>query len=385
MRVAIVHDWLTGMRGGERCLEALCELFPKAPIYTLLHVPGSVSAAIEEHQIVTSFVQSLPCVTSWYRYYLPIFPSAIERFNFDDFDVILSSSHCVAKGVRVPKGVCHISYIHTPMRYVWDQYDSYFGKGRCAFITRSVMSAVRVSLQKWDVASSSRVHYFVANSQHVADRVRRHYSRHSSVICPPVDYGAFAISDERQDYYLVVTAFAPYKRVDLAIEACNRLSRPLKIIGSGQDEQRLRALAGPTVEFLGWQPDEVLRRHYSRCKALLFPGQEDFGIVPLEAMASGRPVIAYGKGGALETVVAMNPVEPGVGGSGAAAPTGVFFYQQTTEAVCEAIQLFEKNERRFDPEAIRQHVARFDRACFKNRMHDFVHSSYEEFTRQREC
>jgi glycosyltransferase involved in cell wall biosynthesis len=376
------------MRGGERCLEVLCELFPEAHLYTLLHVEGSVSATIERMRIRTSFIQRLPSAASRYRYYLPLFPRAIERFDLTGYDLVISSSHCVAKGVRIPNGVCHLAYVYTPMRYVWDQYEAYFGKGRAGWLTRWAMTLMRHRLQRWDVASSKGVYAFLAISRHVADRISRHYGRAAEVIYPPVDCGAFSLSTGHQGFYLMVTAFAPYKRVDLAIAAFNAMGKPLKIIGTGQEERKLRAQAGPTIEFLGWQPDPVVREAYAQCRALIFPGEEDFGIVPLEAMACGKPVIAYGKGGVLETVVPLNPKKTSNGVSGSVdrgPPTGVFFYEQRAEALIEAVRFFEQHESAFDPQAIRAHVLPFDRTQFKARLSEVLDRLYHDFRKAHSC
>jgi glycosyltransferase involved in cell wall biosynthesis len=381
MKVALVHDWLTGMRGGERCLEAFCDLFPEAHLYTLLHVPGSVSPTIERHPIHSSFIRYLPFGSRLYRYYLPLFPTAVERFNLRGYDLVLSSSHCAAKGVRVPPEGCHISYIHTPMRYVWDQYESYFESGRSGFPARIGMRLLRSWLQQWDVASGRGVYAMVANSNHVAARIKRYYGRDAAVIHPPVDFDAFKRSDRDDGFYLLAAAFAPYKRVDLAIEAFNRLQWRLKIIGTGQEERRLKRLAGPTVEFLGWRAADELRDAYASCRALIFPGEEDFGIVPLEAMASGKPVIAYGAGGVLETVVPLNDVRhpDSSHDDRKKSPTGVFFHRQTPEALMEAVRYFEKHRDCFDPAAIREHVRPFDRGLFKERIRRYIELKYLEF------
>jgi glycosyltransferase involved in cell wall biosynthesis len=370
MKVAIVHDWLTGMRGGERCLELLCEMFPDADICTLLHIPGSVSPTIERHAIRTSFIQRLPSTRTRYRYYLPLFPAAIESFDLSVYDLILSSSHCVAKGVPVPHGARHLSYIYTPMRYIWDQYDSYFEGPQARLITRMAMRLLRRRLQRWDISSNRHVHRFIAISEHIANRVRKYYGRDADVVHPPVDWKAFQASSKDEGFYLMVTAFAPYKRVDLAIAAFNQLRKHLVVIGTGHEEKRLRAMAGPTVQFLGWQEDKVVRDYYGACRALVFPGEEDFGIVPLEAMASGKPVIAFGKGGVLETV---NPL-----GSPRKPPTGIFFYEQNVRSLIEAIHRFEEAATEFDRSAIRRHVQPFDRPDFKEKMRCHVAETLSE-------
>lgn len=371
MKVAIIHDWLTGMRGGEKCLEVFCELFPAAELYTLLHKPGTVSPIIERHKINTSFVQKIPFAQRYYRHFLPLFPFAIERIALNGVDLILSSSHCVAKNVRVPEGALHISYIHTPMRYVWDQYEAYFGPGRAGLSARAAMRVLRPWLQRKDVSTAARVHFYLANSRHVAERIRKHYRRRASVIHPPVDVRSFEVSTRDDGYYLMVTALAPYKRVDIAIEAFNRIGLPLKILGSGQGEKRLKRIATPSIEFCGWASDTEVREAYAGCRALVFPGEEDFGIVPVEGMACGKPVIAYGKGGVLETVI---PID----GSGAddsgrpEYPTGVLFYEQTAESLIEAVRRFESAHAHFVPGRIREHAQQFNRERFKSEIFEFI-------------
>jgi glycosyltransferase involved in cell wall biosynthesis len=362
MKTALIHDWLTGMRGGERCLEVFCEIFPQAHLYTLLHIPGSVSPRIEKMAITTSFIQRLPFAKRGYRKYLPLFPMAIESFNLKGYDLILSCSHCVAKGIITPPDALHISYLLTPMRYIWDMYGEYFGGKK-----KRIIPFFTHYLRLWDVTSSQRVDHFLCISNHVANRIKKYYRREAEVIYPPVDANRFSIQDKKEDFFLIVTSFAPYKKVDLAIKAFGQLGYPLKIIGSGPEEKRLKSMAPSNAEFLGWQPDEVVADYYSRCRALIFPGEEDFGIVPLEAMASGKPVIAYGKGGALEMIVPHNPKN-----KREETPTGIFFYEQTVTSLIDAVRQFERIEKEFDPSAIRKHALQWDRENFKKKIKESI-------------
>jgi glycosyltransferase involved in cell wall biosynthesis len=363
LKVALIHDWLTGMRGGERVLEIFCQLFPQAHVFTLLHLPGTVSPAIEKMPIHTSFVQNLPFAKHGYRRYLPLFPMAIERFNLKGYDLILSCSHCVAKGIIPPPDATHISYLLTPMRYAWDMYGEYFGAKRSRMIPFFIHY-----LRMWDVTSSQRVDHFVAISKHVQGRIKKFYRRESEIIYPPVDVDRFKIGDKQGNFFLIVSSLAPYKGIDLAIEAFNRLGYPLKLIGSGPEEKRLRTAGTSNVEFLGWQPDEVVAHAYRQCRALIFPGEEDCGIVPLEAMASGRPVIAYGRGGALETVIPCDAgAEPGE-----EAPTGLFFHERTVESLMEAVERFVRMEKEFNPEAIRNHARLWNSEVFKEKIQEKI-------------
>jgi glycosyltransferase involved in cell wall biosynthesis len=367
-RVALVHDWLTGMRGGERCLEVFCELFPEAPLYTLLHVPGSVSPAIEHRRIVTSFVQRLPGAATRYRQYLPLFPAAVRGLSLANYDLVLSLSHCAAKAVRVPPGSLHLCYCFTPMRYVWDLADDYArDAGR---LTRAVLPSLAAALRRWDRRTDG-VDKFIAISHHIADRIRRVYGRDAEVIHPPVDVARFRPAETLDDYYLVVSALVPYKRVDLAIAAAARVGRRLLVVGSGPEEARLRAMAGPNVTFLGWRPDAEVAELYARCRAVLFPAVEDYGIVPLEAAAAGRPTLALGRGGALETMVGLD--------DGREPPTAVFFAEPTVESLTGAIRTFETAAHRFDPRALRARAARFDRPIFAERIREYVEQRWSAF------
>ncbi len=363
MNVAIVHDWLTGMRGGEKVLEVLCELFSKATLFTLIHIKGSVSKSIEEMDIKTSFLQKMPFVKNYYRYYLPLMPKAIEYFDLSEFDLVISSSHCVAKGVRTK--AYHICYCHTPMRYIWEMYDQYFERKSSNFLSKHIMRFFRPYLKKWDISTAKDVDFFIANSSNVRDRIWRYYKREASVIYPPVDTDFFTPVDEEGDYYLIVTAFAPYKRVDLAIESFNILGLPLKVIGTGPEEKRLKRIAKSNIEFIGWKSDIELRNYYARCKAFIFPTEEDFGITPLEAQATGRPVIAYKAGGALETV------KEGV--------TGLFFSEQKVESLIEAVNKFK--QMKFNKESIRKHAEQFTRDRFKEEIYKLIEKKLHDLNK----
>jgi glycosyltransferase involved in cell wall biosynthesis len=379
MKVALVHDWLTGMRGGEKCLEALCEVFPQADLFTLVYCPDKVSAAIRGMNVYTSWLNRLPKIDRTYRYFLPLFPRAIESLDLTGYDLILSSSHCVAKGI-LPHRALHIAYIHAPMRYVWDQHEAYFGAGSPA-IQRLGMALCRRYLQSWDVRSAQRVDHFIANSDNVASKIRKFYKRDATTIYPPVDIDRFLAVSDPENFYLVVSALVPYKRIEHAVTACNELQVPLKIVGDGPLRQKLERCAGPRVEFLGWVDGARLARLYASCRALLFPGEEDFGIVAVEAQASGRPVIAFGRGGLLETVNGLGVVSRDCRDDSDHCPTGIFFHEPTAASLMDAIQQFERNAQAFDATAIRAHAAKFSRRHFKDRVAEFV----AEKIRQRNC
>ena len=346
LNTTLCHDWLTGMRGGERVLEVLCRGFPQAPILTLLHNPAAVSDTINAHPVQTSPLQRIPGIVNHYRFCLPFFPAAVRALHPPPSDLLLSTSHCVAKSVRPPPGTRHLCYCFTPMRYAWTFQREYFGAGSA----RSLLIAPLLAwLRRWDRRTASRVHRFVAISQTVRERIERHYGRAADVVYPPVDARKWTPGHEPPlDYDLVVSALVPYKRIDLAVRAYNRSGHPLKIVGGGGGAAALRAMAGPNIEFLGRVPDPELLPLYRRCRMLVFPGEEDFGIVPLEAQACGRPVVAYGRGGATETVKA------GI--------SGVFFDQQTEDALLDGIARCAATP--WDPATIRTHAEQFDTPHF---------------------
>lgn len=356
-RVAVVHDWLTGMRGGEKCLEVVLELFPQADLYTLFHFKGRVSQTIERHRIFTSRLQRLPGLGRWYRYGLPSFPRAIQRFDLSSYDLIVSLSHCVAKGAGAGSGVPHICYCFTPMRYLWDQSGAYFNRDRYSGPALWMIERMLKRLRRWD--RDSHPDRYIAISRFVAERIQRIYGHASEIIYPPVDVDRFSISGHVEDHYLVVSALVPYKRIELAVEACNRLGRRLIVVGKGEEESRLRRIAGPTVEIVGWRPDEEVARLLSRCRAFLLPGAEDFGITPLEAAASGRPVVALARGGATETVVDARTCGRGE------IPTGVLFPEPTVDSLVKALREVERRTEDFDATALRDHAARFSRSRFR--------------------
>ena len=374
-RIAIVHYWFVSRRGGERVVEAMAEMFPQADLFALVVDPDQLPLSLRNRRIQTSFLQKLPGATRMHKRLLPLYPLALEQFDLSGYDLVISSESGPAKGVLTGGRTCHICYCHSPMRYLWDFYHHYRHGNSFGALSRPVFTLAAHYLRMWDAASAGRVDHFVANSRTVAARIRKHYRRDSTVIYPPVNVAAGYLSNHIEDYFLVVSQLVDYKRVDLAIAACNRLGLPLRIVGDGEQFQRLRKLAGPTVSFLGPLSDSDLWKQYAHCRALLFPGEEDFGIVPVEALSFGRPVIAFGRGGATETVAGFYPDFP-------AAPencSGVFFKEQTVESVVEAIRAFESSENCFDPVQIRQQAKCFDQAHFKNNLGSFVSDSLKQF------
>lgn len=357
MKVALVHDYLNQMGGAERVVLALHELFPDAPLYTSIYDPKRVDPAFQKIDIRTSFMQKLPFVMKHHQPYLPFYPFAMEGLDLRGYDLVLSSSSAFGKGVIVKPETLHICYCHTPMRWCWN-YSEYVEREQLGRMARRILPFLITWLRVWDQTSAMRVDHFIANSPVVAERIQKYYRRESVVIPPPVEASRFLFDPAAQpgDYFLVLSRLAPYKRIDLAIQACNMLQLPLVVIGGGRDEKQLKALAGPTVRFLGRLADNEVLEYIAHCRAFLFPGEEDFGITPLEVQASGRPVIAYGAGGALASVV------EGV--------TGTFFYEQTAESLAAVLASFD--EHRYHPQTIRNHALDFDKPRFQRRILQFI-------------
>ena len=361
MKVAIIHDWLTGMRGGELVLDSLLKIYPDAELFTLFYNKGTLNERIENRKIHTAFTDRLPLKASKYRSYLPLFPMAIETLDLRGFDLILSSSHCVAKGIIPPPNSIHISYIHSPMRYVWDLYYDYFpAKSGLKFL---IIQAISNYLRSWDVSSSHRVDQYTANSKFIAKRIKKYYARDSVVIHPPcLPEGYKVIEEKKEDFYLIVSAFAPYKRIDLAIEAFRKNGKRLVIIGGGQDEKKLKQSVPSNIEFLGGRPRAEIAEFYKKARAFIFPGLEDFGITPVESQGYCTPVIAFGEGGALETVVDKK--------------TGVFFPNQTVESLNDAISRFEKLT--FSAKDFQKNINRFTEEKFINEIKNQVDRQIRE-------
>ncbi len=355
MRVALVHYWLVTWRGGEKVLKAIAQLFPQADIYTHVADPDLVQREFPGRHVGTTFISRLPFARRAYRSYLPLMPMAIEQLDLQQYDLIISSEAGPAKGIIVPPHAVHICYCHSPMRYVWDRYHDY--QAHAGVLTRVAMTPLLHYVRMWDQLSAQRVDHFVANSQFVSTRIRKYYGRESEVIHPPVAVDDFDASKASEDFYLWVGHLVAYKRPELLVQAFNLLKKPLVVIGEGGMLHRLKQLAEPHIRLLGKQPYDVIVDHYARCRAVIFPGIEDFGLVPVEAMASGKPVIAFDYGGARETVL------DGV--------TGLLFKEQTVPALVEAVRSFEIHSQ-FDPQRIRAHAERFSERAFEHSFRAFV-------------
>ena len=374
LRVAIVHYWLIGYAGGERVVSALLAMFPRADVFVLV-ADARISARFAPHRVTTSFLQHVPGSRRFHRHLLPLAPLALEQFDLRSYDLVISSESGPAKGVLTSSNTCHICYCHSPMRYIWDLYPEYVHGKDMKGLSRYIFMAAAHYLRLWDLASASRVDAFVANSRHTAARIHKHYRRDAAVIHPPVDVSAGTVSDDIGDYYLVVSRLVDYKRVDLAVAACTRLRRPLRVVGVGPQYARLKSLAGRGIKFLGELNDSDLREQYAHCRALLFPGQEDFGMVPVEAHSFGRPVIAFGQGGALETIQGPFSGEGQIG----AGDNGILFLEQTPASIEEAIREFEASEPLFSPQAIARGARRFSIEQFQSKIGDFVASQLVAF------
>lgn len=363
MKVALVHYWLVTMRGGEKVLEELCRLYPQADIFTHVLAPDKISDTIKSHKITTSFIARLPGAVQHYQKYLPLMPLALEQLDLRGYDLVISSESGPAKGVITGEDALHLCYCHTPMRYLWNMYHDY--RENAGPITRAVMTPTFNYLRQWDYASAARVDHFIANSTTVQRRIAKTYRRASDVIHPPVAVEKFVPATAVEDFYLHVGQLVPYKRADIAVEAFNRLGKKLVIAGDGSETSRLKKMARPNVHFAGPQSAENLRALYARCRALIFPGEEDFGIVPVEAMASGRPIIAFDKGGVKDTV------KDGI--------SGILYPRQDVEGLISAIARFESMERDFLPAAIVQEAARFSATRFRAEMSQLVEEKLVKF------
>jgi len=367
MRVALVHDYLNQYGGAERVLEAFCEIWPDAPIYTLVYDRQKTGRAFEGRRIKTSFLQKIPFVKSHHRPFLMLMPLAIESFDLAKYDVVISDSASFAKGVITRPNTLHICYCHTPTRYLWDDSHKYIREFGYPGFVKKIIPLFMNYLRIWDEAAASRPDKFIANSQCVKERIKKYYGQNSEVINPPVKTDIFYVADRTENYFLAAGRFLSYKRFDLIISAFNRLGWPLKIIGSGPELKRLKNIAGQNIEFLGQVPDSKIRDFYANCQAFIFPQEEDFGIVAAEAMASGRPVVAYSAGGALEIVKD--------------GETGILFGEQSVDSLIGALKRFK--ETKFDSRLIRQHALGFDKEIFKGKIKEFVEKSWEDYKKPR--
>ena len=372
-RVAIVHEWLVRYAGSEQVVAGMKRAFPQADLYALVHNrEGLCGTPLEHFAVQTSFIQSLPKSKEKYQSYLPLMPLAVEQIDLRPYDIVLSSSHAVAKGVLTRAGQLHVSYTHTPIRYAWDLYLDYLtesgmNRGMKGWLARLVLHYLRL----WDSTAANRVDVYLANSSYVAQRIQKLYRRPSRIIYPPVNVERFESHLPREEFFVAASRFVPYKRMNLVVEAFNRMGKPLVVIGEGPEFEKVRHIAGPNVQLLGYQPDKVVADYLQRARAFVFAADEDFGIAPVEAQAAGCPVIAYGRGGVLETVVGWPAPEA----------TGVFFDAQTSDALEEAVRLFEAHEDDFKPETCRRNVVRFGRERFQKEFRVTLEELWGRFQR----
>ena len=367
MKVAVVHEWLVTHAGSERVVEEILNLHPEADLFSLVDfLPEELRYFIQHKPVHTSFLQRLPFANPHFRQYLPLMPLAIEQFDLSPYNLIISSNHAVAKGVLTHPEQLHLCYVHTPIRYAWDLQQQYLQGANLQRGVKAVLAnAILHYLRLWDVTSVNRVDHFIANSRFVARRVWKTYRREATVIYPPVVVDRFRPQQQREDFYLTLSRFVPYKRVDLIVKAFNRLGLPLVVIGSGTGEKQIRALAGPNVQVLEHQPEAVVVDYMQRCKAFVYAAAEDFGISLVEAQAAGAPVITYGKGGAIETVI------PG--------KTGIFFPEQTVESIMQAVQQFESGRMQFAMDDLCQNADRFSPERFQRKFSEFVRQKWADF------
>lgn len=356
LRVAIVAEELTQLGGAERVLDAIMEIFPNAPIYTLVWDKEKTQHKYDKFDVRPSFIQKLPFGVKKYKWYLPLMPAAIEAFNLKDFDLIISSSSALIKGVKTNKNQIHICYCHTPTRYLWSDSEEYLKTAPAPGFLKPFVKFVFKFLRQWDLKASKRPDFYIANAKNIQAKIKKYYGRDSTVIYPSVESKNFKISRTIGDYYLLLARLEPYKKADLVIEAFNQSSKKLVIVGSGTKKEEWQKMSGPNIKFTGRLSDEDLVKYYSECLAFIHPQEEDFGITPLEAMASGRPVIAYKKGGALETIIE--------------GETGEFFYPQTVEALQKLLQDF--NPEKYNPQKIREHALTFDKSIFKEKLIEYI-------------
>jgi glycosyltransferase involved in cell wall biosynthesis len=370
IRVALVHHWFVSFAGGERVLDTIASMFPNADIFTLFLDEKKLSPALRGRKITASFLDRMPGARKAHRHCLPLYPLATEMLDLSGYDLVITSDSGPMKGVITDLEATHICYCHSPMRYLWDGYSAY--RQDMSSISKVVFELASHYVRNWDYLAAQRVDRFIANSRYVARRIHKYYRRQSTIIHPPIDTSQSYLADNHDDYYLAVGRLVPYKRIDVLIGACQKLGRKLLIVGDGPEKERLKKSAGKNVEFIGETADEQLRKIYARCRALLFAADEDFGMVPLEAQSYGRPVIAYGKGGSLETVVGATGSAVRQKASGDELLTGIFFERQSADSLADAISTFESCEDLFIPEDIQSHARRFDTSVFVQRLNNYI-------------